>query len=65
MPAVLMDIAGANCYELKQESAAYAGRFDAQAKLDMDTVRQVMRFVPGRAARAGAADADTPKEGRK
>lgn len=49
MPAVLMDIAGANCYELKAESAAYAGCFEAQASLDMETVRQVMRFVPVRA----------------
>ncbi len=48
MPAVLMDIAGANCYELKAESAAYAGCFEAQASLEMETVRQVMRFVPVR-----------------
>ncbi|MBI5752270.1 MAG: lipoate--protein ligase family protein [Hydrogenophilales bacterium] len=49
MSAVLMDIAGANCYELKAESAAYAGCFEAQASLDMESVRQVMRFVPVRA----------------
>ncbi|MHB1233277.1 MAG: DUF116 domain-containing protein [Burkholderiales bacterium] len=51
MSAVLMDITGANCYELKAESVAYAGYFEAQAGLDMEVVRQVMRFVPGRAAR--------------
>ena len=49
MAAVLMDITGANCYELKAESAAYAGCFEAQASLDMESVRQVMRFVPVRA----------------
>jgi lipoate-protein ligase A len=59
MAAVLMDIAGANCYELKAESAAYAGCFKAQASLDMESVRQVMRFVPRRGARTGAADAVT------
>lgn len=48
MSAVLMDIAGTNCYELKAESAAYAGCFEAQASLEMETVRQVMRFVPVR-----------------
>jgi len=65
MAAVLMDISGANCYELKAESAAYAGCFEAQASLDMESVRQVMRFVPGRAARTGAAHAGTNKEVKK
>lgn len=46
MPMVLLDIGGANCYELKQEAAAYAGRFQAQSQLDTDLLRQVMRFVP-------------------
>ncbi len=46
IPAVLMDISGANCYELKQEEAAYAGRFQAEARLDADMLRQVMHFVP-------------------
>lgn len=46
MPAVLMDISGATCYELKQEDQAYAGRFRAEARLDEALVRKVMRFVP-------------------
>ncbi len=50
MPAVLMDIAGANCYELKQEDAAYAGHFRAEARLDVELLRRVMRRVPGGAA---------------
>lgn len=46
MPAVLMDISGANCYELKQEEAAYAGQFQAEARLDAEMLRRVMKFVP-------------------
>jgi len=48
IPALLMDITGANCYELQQEDLAYAGRFQAQAHLDLDVLRRVM-------ARASAA----------
>ena len=46
LPAVLMDITGANCYELQQEELAYAGRFTAEARLDGEVVERVMRFVP-------------------
>ena len=45
MDAVLLDIRGANCYELRQEDQAYAGRFEAQAVLDGEAVARVMRFV--------------------
>lgn len=48
MPALLMDISGANCYELKQESEAYAGRFEAEARLDADLLERVMAAVPPR-----------------
>lgn len=58
LAAVLVDIAGSNCYELKQEGEAYAGRFEARSRLDMDTVRQVMRFVPARQA-LGRGDRET------
>jgi len=51
MAAVLMDISGANCYELKQEEAAYAGRFEAEARLDADTLERVMNRVPFRPQR--------------
>lgn len=48
MPAVLMDISGANCYELKQEEEAYAGQFQAQARLDTPVLQQIIKFVPRR-----------------
>jgi lipoate-protein ligase A len=44
--AVLMDISGANCYELHQEEQAYAGAFEAKAELDialLDKVTAVKR----------------------
>jgi lipoate-protein ligase A len=46
MAAVLMDISGANCYELKQEESAYAGQFQAEARLDADQLAKVMQHVP-------------------
>ena len=46
MPALLMDISGSNCYELKQEELAYAGQFQAQAQLDTEVLHQVIKFVP-------------------
>ncbi len=46
MPAVLIDITGANCYELQQEELAYAGRFAAQAELNLPVLRKVMAAVP-------------------
>jgi lipoate-protein ligase A len=49
MPALLLDITGSNCYELQQEDRAYAGRFEAEARLDLEVLRRVM-------ARAGGAE---------
>jgi lipoate-protein ligase A len=46
MDAVLLDIEGATCYELKEEQLAYAGKFTAEAALDLDAVRKVMARVP-------------------
>lgn len=46
IPAVLTDITGATCYELREEDLAYAGRFRAEAHLKLDVVEKVMRFVP-------------------
>ena len=46
MDAVLMDIVGATCYELKQEHLAYAGAFKAEANLDLDALEKVMGLVP-------------------
>lgn len=48
IPAVLMDISGANCYELKQESDAYAGQFQAEAKLDAELLHKVVKCIPSR-----------------
>jgi len=53
MPAVLMDITGANCYELQQEDLAYAGKFQAQARLDLDVLRRVMTRVTATREKAG------------
>lgn len=64
IPALLMDISGANCYELKQEDQAYAGRFSAEAKLDLDVLRRVMRLVPPAPERpAGGGDAGEGETG--
>ncbi|MFO8003198.1 lipoyl protein ligase domain-containing protein [Thioalkalivibrio sp.] len=46
IPAVLTDITGATCYELREEDLAYAGRFRAEAHLKLDVVEKVMHFVP-------------------
>ncbi len=46
IPAVLMDITGANCYELQQEDLAYAGQFKAEAHLDLAVLKKVMQRVP-------------------
>lgn len=55
MPAVLMDIGGANCYELKQEAQAYAGAFKAQSQIDGALLGKVMELVPPR-SRAAAGE---------
>ena len=46
VPALLLDISGANCYELQQEEQAYAGTFAAEAKLDAELLTHIMKFVP-------------------
>ncbi len=46
IPAVLMDISGSNCYELRQEDQAYLGQFTAEARLNGEVVEKVMRWVP-------------------
>lgn len=48
IPALLMDISGANCYELRQEDLAYVGAFSAQASINIDVVGKVMAAVPTR-----------------
>ena len=53
IPAVLMDITGANCYELQQEDLAYAGKFQAQARLNPDVVARVLARVPPVPIKAG------------
>ena len=57
IPAVLMDITGSNCYELQQEDLAYAGKFQAQAYLDLEVLRKIMRRVP-----PSAENISTPAE---
>ena len=46
IPAVLMDISGANCYELRQEDLAYAGTFQAQSQLNIELLRKVVALIP-------------------
>jgi len=46
LPAVLLDIEGATCYELREEDKAYAGTFEAFAGLKLPIVEKVMAFVP-------------------
>ena len=46
IPALLMDISGANCYELQQEEQAYSGTFTAEARIDEELLVQIMKFVP-------------------
>ena len=46
LPAVLMDIGGANCYELHEERAAYAGEFTAESRLDGPLLEKIMKLVP-------------------
>jgi len=50
IPVVLVDITGSNCYELQQEDLAYAGKFQAEARLNLDVLRKVMKRVPPVAA---------------
>lgn len=61
IPAVLTDISGATCYELREEDLAYAGRFRAEAHLKLDVVERVMRFVPPQ--RATEQDAPMKRPG--
>jgi lipoate-protein ligase A len=46
IPMLLLDINATTCYELGQEEQAYAGRFEAQARLDPELLTQVLRQVP-------------------
>ena len=42
IPAVLMDVSGANCYELHQEEQAYAGTFEAKSELDIPLLERIV-----------------------
>jgi len=66
MEAVLLDIEGATCYELKEEQLAYAGKFEAEAALDIDAVKKVMAKVPVQdAARRPCLTGDAPRVGER
>ncbi|MCE1235828.1 MAG: DUF116 domain-containing protein [Hyphomicrobiales bacterium] len=54
MDAVLMDVVGATCYDLNEEHLAYAGRFQAEAALDLDTLEKVMARVPDVGSRSAS-----------
>ena len=66
MEAVLLDIEGATCYELKEEQLAYAGKFTAEAALDLDAVEKVMAKVPVQdAARRPCLTGTAPRIGER
>ncbi|MDE3028224.1 MAG: DUF116 domain-containing protein, partial [Paracoccaceae bacterium] len=66
MDAVLLDIEGATCYELKEENLAYAGQFSAEAALDLDAVQKVMAKVPVQPlARRPCLSGDTARVGER
>ncbi|MBI1219750.1 MAG: DUF116 domain-containing protein [Rhodobacteraceae bacterium] len=66
MEAVLLDIEGATCYELKEEQLAYAGKFTAEAALDLDAVQKVMAKVPVQdAARRPCLTGAAPRVGER
>ncbi|MGR2913277.1 lipoyl protein ligase domain-containing protein [Acidithiobacillus ferrivorans] len=45
MPALLLDIAGANCYDLMQEQSAYSGEFSAESSIDIDVAEKVIKLA--------------------
>jgi lipoate-protein ligase A len=47
IPALLMNIGGANCYELRAEEQAYAGAFAAKSTLDIPLLRKVLGVSGG------------------
>lgn len=48
LPALLIDVSGANCYELGVQDEAYSGRFQAQSEIDVGVLKQVLAVaVPG------------------
>lgn len=53
IPSVLMDVTGANCYELNQENEAYAGTFRAQAKVDRRLLARIVAWMPRAPGRSG------------
>ncbi len=66
MEAVLLDIEGATCYELKEEQLAYAGKFEAEAALDLNAVKKVMAKVPVQdASRRPCLTGNAPRVGER
>jgi len=53
IPSVLMDVTGANCYELNQENEAYAGAFRAQAKVDRRLLAEIAALMPRAPGQSG------------
>ncbi|OCB02900.1 lipoate--protein ligase [Acidithiobacillus ferrivorans] len=45
MPALLLDISGANCYDLMQEQSAYSGEFSAESSIDIEVAEKVIKLV--------------------
>ncbi len=61
VPALLIDVSGANCYELGVQDEAYSGRFQAQSEIDVDVLKQVLGIpVPGPAPLLVIEDGQDP-----
>ena len=45
IPALLLDIAGANCYDLLQEQVAYSGKFIAESAIDLEVAAKVIHIA--------------------
>lgn len=54
IPAVLMNISGANCYELRVEEQAYAGAFAAKSELNVPLLRKVLGIAGAEAPPSSA-----------
>ncbi len=62
VPAVFLDIGGDTCYTLRQEEAAYAGRFEAEAFVDARLLGRLLDWRDRLTADERAVP--TPKESR-
>jgi lipoate-protein ligase A len=63
VPAVFLDIGGDTCYTLRQEEAAYAGRFEAEASVDARLLGHLLAWRDRLAAVGGGEGNGAGAEG--